>query len=73
MIAVEPNLRLSAQVALLGAIHPDVRLVKMRRNGAVITLSAVMAKPLNQAGSEALSIAATEIIADFPDCRIEEH
>jgi hypothetical protein len=72
MTAVDSRLRLSALRALLGAIGPQVRLVKVRRDGSVITFTVVAAGPLDEADEEALSIAATEIIADFPDCLIDE-
>jgi hypothetical protein len=72
MSVVDPALRISAQVALLGVISPEIRLVKVRRDGDEITLTTIVARPLNPEGVEALSIAATEVIADFPDCRIHE-
>jgi hypothetical protein len=69
---VDAPLRLSAQRALLGAIHPQVRLIKISRDGEVIHLTVVTAVPLGAAATEALSIAATEIISDFPAFRIED-
>ena len=72
MDIVEPELRLSAQRALLGAIHPSIRLIKIRRQGSSIRLTIVAAAQLDAEAAEALSIAATEIIADFPTCQIEE-
>jgi len=70
--AVDPNLRLSAQRALLGAIYPHVRLIKVQRQGQLIRLTTWAAEALSDDAAEAISIAATEIIADFPDCSIEE-
>ena len=72
MKAVDPNLRLSAQRALLGAIHPAIRMVKVRRDADRITLSAVCDLIMNDLAVEALQIAATEIAADFPMCKVEE-
>jgi hypothetical protein len=72
MITVDPALRLSAQRALLGAISPQVRLIKVRRDEEVIRLTTWIAEPLGDDAVDALAVAATEIIADFPDCLIEE-
>ena len=72
MTAFDPDLRLSAQRALLGAIYPEVRLVKVKRDGSTILFTTIAAAPLSEEAEEALSIAATEVIADFPDCRIRE-
>jgi hypothetical protein len=72
MTAFDPALLLSAQRALLGAIDAGVRLISVRRDGATITMTTVSARPLNDDAAEALSIAAAEIIADFPDCVIQE-
>jgi hypothetical protein len=72
MSVVDPALRISAQRALLGAISPEIRLVKVRRDGDGITLSIIVAHALDEDAEEALSNAATEIIADFPDCQIHQ-
>jgi hypothetical protein len=72
MAAVDPAVRLSAQRALLGAIHPEVRMVKVSRNGSIISFVVVAAKPLSDEARDALACAATEIASDFPDCRIDE-
>jgi hypothetical protein len=71
-MAVDPDLRLSTQRALLGAISPAVRLVKVRRDADQITLATIVEAPLGEDASEALSIAATEIVANFPECRIRQ-
>lgn len=73
MNVVDPALRLSAQRALLGAIHPQVRLIKVTRDGSTIRLTVLTSEPLSESAREAISIAATEIVADFPDCQIHEH
>ena len=72
MTTVDPNLRLSAQRALLGVISPEIRLIKVRRDGDQIVFSTIAFCPPSDATKEALAVAATEVIADFPDCRIEE-
>ena len=72
MDAVSPELRLSAQRALLGALYPEVRLVKIKRTGSTIIMTSIL-ETVREESVEALSAAATEIIADFPDCeRISE-
>lgn len=72
MNVVDPDLRLSAQRALLGAISPHIRLIKVRRSGSSITMTTIASQPLGDRAEEALSVATTEIVADFPDCQIEE-
>lgn len=72
MDVIDASLRLSAQRALLGAIHPQVRLIKVSRDGSLIRLTILAAEPLGGKAVDALSAAAAEIVADFPDCRIEE-
>ena len=71
--AFNVKLRLSAQRALLGAITPQVRLVKVVKDGAQINFTVIAAATLDEAAATALSIAATEIIADFNDCTINEN
>ncbi len=66
-------LRLSAQRALLGAIPGDVRLIAITDDGHTIDVTVIAARALDDAAAEALSIAATEIIADFPDRLLREH
>lgn len=72
MEVVSAELRLSAQRALLGAIHPEVRLIKVKRSGSSITVTSVLDTLGNEECVEALSIAAAEIITDFPDCELHE-
>lgn len=72
MIVVAPDLRLSAQRALLGAISPEIRLIKVRRDGDSITLTTIASQQLDEDAEEALSFAAAEIVADFPECQINE-
>jgi hypothetical protein len=72
MTIVEPELRLSAQCALLGAIHPAIRLIKIKREGPAIRMTTVADEDLGDDAIDALSVAATEIVADFPMCHIEE-
>lgn len=72
MNVVDPNLRLSAQRALLGAIYPEVRLVKIRRDGRCIRFTAVCDLPFSDLVLYALTAAAAEIQSDFPDCYVDE-
>jgi hypothetical protein len=70
---VPPELRLSAQRALLGAICPEIRLVKVKLVGSTIVMTIVAERQLSERAAEGLSIAAAEIIADFSGCdRISE-
>ena len=67
------ELRLSAQRALLGRIHPEMRLVKIRASGTVIVLSIVVGSEPTERVRVDVSDATTEIIADFPQAaEIEE-
>jgi hypothetical protein len=67
------ELRLSAQRAFLGRIHPEMRLVKIKALGTVIVLSIVVGSEPNERLREDVSDAMTEIIADFPQAtEIEE-
>ncbi|MBR0551183.1 hypothetical protein [Stakelama marina] len=72
MTPVAADLRLSAQRALLGAIYPEVRMVKVRRDGNRIILTAICEKPFSDNALDALSTAAAEIAADFPECDLDE-
>lgn len=72
MQAVDASLRVSGQRALLGAIHSDVRLVKVRRDGDRITFTAICDLPFTDEALDALSTAASEIAADFPNCHVDE-
>jgi len=64
--------RLSAQRALLGAITPDVRMICVSDDGRVIAMTVFAARELDADAADALSVAATEIIADFPDRDLRE-
>jgi len=72
MNVVDPSLRISAQRALLGAIYPEVRLVKVRRDGSRITFTAICASPFSDTTLDALTTAAAEIQSDFPECDVNE-
>jgi hypothetical protein len=68
------ELRLAAQRALLGRIHPEMRLVKIKALGTVIVLSIVVGSEPDERVREYMSDATAEIIADFPQAtKIEEH
>jgi hypothetical protein len=69
---VDARLRLSAQRALLGAITPRIRLIKVRMNDLEILFTVIADSTLSDGARDALSIAATEILADFPDHAIRE-
>ena len=67
------ELRLSAQRALLGRVHAEMRLVKVKSEGPNILLSVVLDRDPSDLIREDISIAAAEIIADFPSAdNIEE-
>lgn len=63
----QSELRLSAQRALLGCIHREIRLVKVQAMGASIVLSVVVDCEPSGLIREDISDAAAEIIADFPE------
>lgn len=70
---VQSELRLSAQRAFLGRIHAEMRLVKIKSTGRQIVLTVVLGNAPSVQVREAVSLAAAEIIADFPNAdRIEE-
>jgi hypothetical protein len=60
-------LRLSAQRALLGAIPPPLRAVSAAIDSHVIRWRAVFEREPTEDEAELLSVAATEVIADFPE------
>ena len=70
--AVDPALRLSAQRALLGAVSPRVRLIKVALDGSEIAFTVIAAANLTEVERDALSVAAAEIVADFPGHSINE-
>jgi hypothetical protein len=72
MLTENANLRLSAQRALLGVISPTMRLIKVSKSGQQIAFTVIVDAPPSETDREALSIAATEIVADFPECNIVE-
>jgi hypothetical protein len=72
MPPVAADLRLSAQRALLGAIYPEVRMANVRRDGSRIIFTAICEKPFSDDALDALTIAVSEIVADFPDCELDE-
>ncbi len=65
-------LRLSAVRAFLGIIRPEYRRVNVEMDESCITVELVTDAPLSEDATEQLSLATTEIIADFPDCMIRE-
>lgn len=65
------ELRLSALRAFLGRVHPCMRLIKVSRIGHAIQLT-VLLDQYQQVAHDDVSEAATEIVADFPGCLMEE-
>lgn len=59
-------------VALLGKIHPEVRLIKVTAEGSRIQFSAIVSPLAGEEALEALSEAGSEIIASFPEYKISE-
>jgi hypothetical protein len=67
------ELRLSAQRAFLGRIHPQMRLIKIAQTSDWIHLTVVVEDAPSERIREDVSEAGTEIIADFPSSnRIDE-
>ncbi|QUD87044.1 hypothetical protein [Phenylobacterium montanum] len=69
---VDPALRLSAQRALLGAIYPNFRAIKVTANGSQIVLTVICEAAPDETEIDAVSAAAAEIVADFPHASISE-
>jgi len=66
------SLRLSAQAAFLGRIHSQMRLIKVARSGNEIVVTVILDCEPTECIREQVSEAATEIIADFPECTMIE-
>ena len=66
------ELRLSTQRALLGQVWPQVRLVKVSWRAGEIEFFSIVDPDAPEEAIDALSEAATEIIADFPEAKIHE-
>lgn len=47
-------------------------MVKVRRDGSRIIFTAICEKPFSDDALDALTIAVSEIVADFPDCESDE-
>jgi len=71
---IDIELRLSAQKVLLGAVTQGLRAVSIESVGKVIMWRCIFGSEVaRESQSDILSVAALEIIADFPDgYRIEE-
>jgi|SRR5437870_3133686 len=63
---LDARLRLSAQRALWGHVPPSLRAVSLEIRGSVIVFRAVFEPAATKDDRNLLSIAATEVIADFP-------
>jgi len=64
---ISVELRLSAQRALLGNIPPTLRVVSLEVRRTVIHFRAVFTSAATNEHRESLSVAATEVIADFSE------
>jgi len=73
VLPTSAQLRLSALRAFMGEIGPDYRLVKIKAEQDKIILSVVLDSGAPGSVYEAISVAATEIIADFPSFCISEN
>lgn len=69
--AVDPGLRLSAVIAFLGRITPDIRLIKVRMEDKTILLEVVIWPGRLEFIEEDIWEAETEIVADFLDAKIQ--
>ena len=67
----EPNppLRLSAQRALLGAIGPGVLGISVALEGGRLAFDGFVAADATEEEREALDLAASEMLADFPEVK----
>jgi hypothetical protein len=63
---ISQELRLSAQRALWGAIPPRLRAVSVHHSGHTLLVRSVFDGTPTDKECETLSVAAAEIIADFP-------
>ena len=61
------QLRLSAQRAFLGRVHPEMRLIKIYRRGSEIVVLVLVDSEPSEAIRNDVTEAATEIVADFPE------
>ena len=57
---------LTMQVALLGAVGPDVRKILCRWNASEIRVRAVFDGPIHEDDAEAMNEVETEMMASFP-------
>jgi hypothetical protein len=67
MACPDAPLRLSAQRALLGAVGPDVLGVCVALEDGRLSFDGFMAESATDDEREALDMAATEMLADFPE------
>src|SRR5262245_1630481 len=61
-----PSVRLSAQRAFLGRIHPEMRLVKVKICDDELVVTIIVDRNLSERAVEDVSEAITEILADVP-------
>ncbi len=65
-MTVQTELRLSAQRAFLGRVHPQMRLIKVKLVDREIVVTVVLAEKPSDEIRDDVSCAAAEIVADFP-------
>lgn len=66
------DLKLSSQKALWGHVTKNLVSVSAEEKNDIIYFKCVFDKNFSKKDKEILSEAATELIADFSDCKIEE-
>jgi hypothetical protein len=69
---ISSELRLSAVRAFLGSVYPEMRLIKIIKVGHDIRLTVIVDRSPTERIESAISIAATEIVADFANAHIHE-
>jgi hypothetical protein len=69
---ISSELRLSGLRAFLGRIYAEMRLIKLTMNGLDIRLTVILDRVPTAEMQAAISIAATEIVADFDNAHIQE-
>jgi hypothetical protein len=69
---IPSELRLSTLRAFLGRIYPEMRLIKVKKTGRDILLTVILDRASTAEVHAAISLAATEIVADFDNAHIQE-
>jgi len=58
--------------AFMGVIGKDIRLIKVSSNSGKVFLDVIFEEGASEESVEAAKVAGSEIIADFPELKIEE-